>query len=74
MPILFVSVKIAFLNQGGFFDILHAFAKKLIKPLDFCFRVCYTISCLKLNILIKSGGGTGPMKPNNLHVLQGVKS
>ena len=43
------------------------------KPLDFSEDICYN-STRKLNILIKSGGGTGPMKPDNLQELQGVKS
>lgn len=29
---------------------------------------------IQLNSLIKSGGGDGPVKPGNLHFLQGAKS
>ena len=35
------------------------------KPLDFFDEICYNISA-NLNKLIKSGGGTGPVKPGNL--------
>ena len=40
-------------------------SKKFLKVLDFLVVICYNTFAIKY-LLIKSGGGTGPMKPGNL--------
>ncbi len=45
---------------------------KFLKGVDFCLFLCYNALENKI-MLIKSGGGTGPVKPGNLF-FQGAKS